>query len=57
MEQYVLVRPAIAHSEEITAYRKEFLDAGDSMDGTGPLRRMEQPQAYILGITTRCKHP
>ena len=56
MEQYSLVKPTVIHSEEITAYRKEFLDAGDSMDGTGPLRRMEQPQAYIE-FCAACENP
>ena len=28
-------------------YRQEFLDAGDSMGGTGPLRRTEDTEEYI----------
>lgn len=47
MEEFLLIRPTGAYATQIAAYRQEFLDAGDSMDGTGPLRRMEDPEAYI----------
>ena len=39
METWTLVRPTEAHLEQVRAYRQAFLDAGDSMDGAGPLRR------------------
>ena len=42
-----LIHPTIAFDQQIQAYRKEFLDCGDSMDGTGGLRRFEEPQAWI----------
>ena len=42
-----LVEPAAEYCEQIWAYRKEFLDHGGSMDGTGALRRFEDPQAWI----------
>ena len=32
---------------EITAYRKAFLDSGDSMDGCGSLRRHEDPMEWL----------
>ncbi len=35
----MLIEPAPAYTEEIAAYRQAFLENGDSMDGTGPLRR------------------
>ncbi|MBQ7874427.1 MAG: GNAT family N-acetyltransferase [Oscillospiraceae bacterium] len=47
MEKLKLIRPETAYADDIAAYRKEFLDAGDSMDGTGPLRRIEDPLEYI----------
>ncbi|MDR1630231.1 MAG: GNAT family N-acetyltransferase [Oscillospiraceae bacterium] len=37
METLKLVVPSIAYADEITAYRQEFLDAGDSMDGCAAL--------------------
>jgi predicted acetyltransferase len=42
--------PGIGDVEEIRAYRREFLDAGDSMDGTGPLRRFEDPAEWLREI-------
>lgn len=47
MEEFLLIRPTGAYATQIAEYRQEFLDAGDSMDGMGPLRRMEDPEAYI----------
>ena len=47
MEDFVLIRPTSEYSSQIAEYRQEFLDAGDSMDGTGPLRRFEDPEEYI----------
>ena len=45
--ELLFVRPQKEHADEIAAYRREFLEAGDSMDGTGPLRRFEDPHAYL----------
>ena len=42
-----LIEPATEYAEQIRAYRKAFLDRGDSMDGTGALRRMEEPEQWI----------
>lgn len=42
-----MVRPTGRYADQIAEYRQEFLDAGDSMDGTGPLRRIENPEEYI----------
>ena len=47
MEEFILLRPTSEYSSQIIEYRQEFLDAGDSMDGTGPLRRFENPEEYI----------
>ena len=47
MEEFILTRPTGEYASQIAEYRQEFLDAGDSMDGTGPLRRVENPEEYI----------
>ena len=46
-EKLILVKPDISMAEEIMSYRREFLAAGSSMDGTGSLRRCESAQAWI----------
>ena len=45
--ELLFVRPAEEYSAEIAQYRREFLDAGDHMDGCGPLRACEDPKEYI----------
>lgn len=47
MEEFVLLRPTSAYADQIAEYRREFLEEGGSMDGTGPLRRMENPEEYV----------
>jgi predicted acetyltransferase len=47
MEELILIRPTSEYASQVAEYRQEFLDAGDSMDGTGPLRRFENPEEYI----------
>ena len=47
MEEFILIRPTSEYASQIVEYRQEFLDAGDSMDGTGPLRRTSNPEEYI----------
>ena len=42
-----LIEPTREYAAEIWAYRQSFLDAGDSMDGTGGLRRSESAEAWI----------
>ncbi len=42
-----LIEPTAEYCQQIQAYRKEFLDSGDSMDGTAGLRRMEDPEKWI----------
>jgi len=42
-----LIEPSIEYEQQICAYRKEFLDNGDSMDGTGALRRMPDAKQWI----------
>ena len=43
----ILVKPDETMLAEIVSYREAFLAAGDSMDGTGPLRRMEDPLEWL----------
>lgn len=50
-----LVLPTAEYREEIAAYRQEFLNAGDSLDGTGPLRRMADPMEWIA-VTESFRH-
>ena len=50
METWTLVRPTEAHLDEVRAYREAFLAAGDSMDGTGPLRRCEDPEEWLRRV-------
>ena len=46
-----LVLPSPAYADQIAAYRQEFLDAGDSMDGTGPLSALENPADWLAAIS------
>ena len=47
-DQCILVKPDEKMLQEIVSYRAAFLAAGDSMDGTGPLRRMEDPEDWLF---------
>lgn len=47
MDDFILIRPTSAYAVQIAEFRQEFLDANSSMDGTGPLRRMEDTEMYI----------
>ena len=47
MSEFILIKPSSEYAEQIAAYRKEFLDCGSSMDGCGPLRKIENPHEYI----------
>ena len=42
-----LVKVSAEYAEQIKEYRQEFLDAGDSMDGCGSLRRLADPYEFI----------
>lgn len=45
-----LERPAKEYFGQYEEYRREFLDAGDSMDGTGPLRRCETGEQWLKEV-------
>jgi len=47
MSEITLIFPTEEYSEDIMAYKKEFLDRGDSMDGSGPLRRMDTAESWL----------
>lgn len=46
-ENVILVKPKESFVKEIRSYREEMLLAGSSMDGTGALRRMENPLDWL----------
>lgn len=46
-ENLELIIPDESLLSEITAYRNEFINSGDSMDGTGKLRATEDPKEWL----------
>ena len=50
------IEPTAEYEQQISAYRKEFLERGDSMDGTGALRRMDDPKQWVEHCRL-CKNP
>ena len=42
-----LIRPSMEYDEAIQAYRREFLETGDSMDGGGSLRKFDRTQDWL----------
>lgn len=46
-ENVILIKPDVSYAEEVRSYREEMLLAGSSMDGTGSLRRTEEPLEWI----------
>ena len=47
MDKCKLIKPDISHEKDIFSYRKEMLEADSSMDGTGPLRRMDDVAEWL----------
>ena len=47
MEELVLLRPTAVYAKQIMECKKEYLAAGSSMDGCGPMRRTDDPMEYI----------
>ncbi len=56
MKELMLIRPSSEYASQISEYRQEFLNSGSSMDGTGPLRRTEDPLEY-LRYCRECEDP
>lgn len=46
-ENVILVKPDASFADEIRSYREEMLLAESSMDGTGTLRRQENPMEWL----------
>ncbi len=47
MNDLILIKACEEYASQIAEYRAEFLAAGDSMDGCGSLRRIDNPHDYI----------
>lgn len=47
MDKCVLIKPDISFKKDIQAFRKEMLDTNSSMDGTGPLKRMDNIEEWL----------
>ena len=54
MDKCVLFKPDISFEDDIHSFRKEMLDAKSSMDGTGPLYRMDNIKEW-LEFNQRCE--
>lgn len=50
-----LVKPELRHAEQIRAYRQEFLECGDSMDGCSSLRKRENPAEWLTDVEMRSR--
>jgi len=55
MDRCVLIKPDFSYENDIQLFRKEMLDANSSMDGTGPLKRMENIKDW-LEFNQRCEN-
>jgi predicted acetyltransferase len=51
----IFIKPDETMLNEIASYRAAFLAAGDSMDGTGPLRMLDDPEEW-LACCRACEH-
>ena len=47
-----LIWPSMEYDKSIQAYRQEFLDSGDSMDGGGSLRKFNRTQDWLDRVET-----
>lgn len=47
LDSCILIKPDDSMLAQISAYRAAFVASGESMDGTGPLRRMENPLEWL----------
>ncbi|WP_321387114.1 GNAT family N-acetyltransferase [uncultured Enterococcus sp.] len=50
MEKITLIEPSLAYEEQVQSYRAEFIENGDSMDGTSFLREYEQVPEWLAFI-------
>ena len=47
MEGLRMIRPTEAYLQQVWDYKQEMLAAGSSMDGTGPLRRVNSAEEWL----------
>ena len=50
MEAIRLVPPTEGNLDQVWEYRRECLDAGSSMDGCGPMRRVDTPAKWLMAV-------
>ena len=55
MDRCILIKPDLSYESDIQKFRKEMLDANSSMDGTGPLKRMDNIKEW-LEFNQRCEN-
>ena len=49
-EKLELLIPTAQYADEYRSYRRDFIESGDSMDGAGPIRRIEDPYEWLAEI-------
>lgn len=47
MDKLKLIEPTMEYVNEILSFRQEFLDCGDSMDGSSSLRKFERAEDWL----------
>lgn len=47
MDKCLLIKPDVLFKNDIEAFRKEMLDAKSSMDGTGPLKCIDNIEDWL----------
>lgn len=47
MDRCILIKPDLSYESDIQKFRKEMIKANSSMDGTGPLKRMENIKEWL----------
>lgn len=47
MTKFKLIKPDISFKRDLEDFRREMLDANSSMDGSGPLRRMDDIEEWL----------
>ena len=55
MDKCVLIKPDLSYERDIQLFRKEMLGVNSSMDGTGPLQRMDNIKEW-LEFNHRCEN-
>lgn len=47
MDEILLIEPTLEYAEQIMEYKREFLAAGDELDGSGGLNKCETAEEWI----------